>query len=174
MFLAPLRILIVYKEKLSKDPNDLSFRAGDVFEVVTETNADWWTGRHNGRQGLFPSNYVEKTGEYRFSSNPNEKQDFSANQDSAVQHPSPQYQPPIGPPMGFQSLPMVYNPYPVGPPVQQPPPPDQQPPKKSRFGGMGNTLAQSAVGGVGFGAGAFIYATAALVSILTPKRLCCR
>lgn len=27
---------------------------------MEETNADWWTGKVNGRRGLFPSNYVEK------------------------------------------------------------------------------------------------------------------
>jgi hypothetical protein len=38
----------------------LSFAAGDTIEIVDETNADWWTGRVNGKQGLFPSTYVEK------------------------------------------------------------------------------------------------------------------
>lgn len=159
----------------------MSFKSGDVFEVITETNADWWTGRHNGRQGLFPSNYVEKIGEHQSPSSPNEKQIFSANHDRAAQpyspgYPSPQYQPPMGPPMGYQNPPMVYNPYPAGPPVQQqqqPPPEQQQPPKKSRFGGMGNTLAQSAVGGVGFGAGTFNYAATILLPMLTLRRLCC-
>lgn len=27
---------------------------------MEETNADWWTGRFNGKQGLLPSNHVEK------------------------------------------------------------------------------------------------------------------
>ena len=27
---------------------------------MDETNADWWTGKVKGKQGLFPSNYVEK------------------------------------------------------------------------------------------------------------------
>lgn len=44
---------------LNQDPDDLSFRAGDVIEIVEETNEDWWTGRFNGKQGLFPSNYVK-------------------------------------------------------------------------------------------------------------------
>lgn len=43
-----------------KDKDDLSFKVGDIIEIVEETNADWWTGRLNGRQGLFPSNHVEK------------------------------------------------------------------------------------------------------------------
>ncbi|KAL2023168.1 hypothetical protein VTK56DRAFT_3774 [Thermocarpiscus australiensis] len=39
---------------------DLSFRAGDVIEVVARTASEneWWTGRLNGKQGQFPGNYV--------------------------------------------------------------------------------------------------------------------
>ena len=35
---------------------DLDFRAGDRIEVVerTESTEDWWTGKLNGRQGVFP------------------------------------------------------------------------------------------------------------------------
>lgn len=43
-----------------QDPNDLSFSPGDIIEIVAEDNEDWWKGRINGREGLFPSNYVEK------------------------------------------------------------------------------------------------------------------
>ena len=38
----------------------MTFAAGDIVEIVEESNADWWVGRLNGKQGLFPSNYVEK------------------------------------------------------------------------------------------------------------------
>lgn len=40
---------------------DLSFSAGDRIEVVQRTDAenDWWTGRLNGQQGVFPGNYVQ-------------------------------------------------------------------------------------------------------------------
>lgn len=34
--------------------------AGDVIDIVEETNADWWTGINGGKRGLFPSNYVQK------------------------------------------------------------------------------------------------------------------
>jgi len=48
----------------------------------------------------------------------------------------------------------------MGPPgnivVAQAVPEQPQPPKKKRFGGLGNTLAQSAAGGVGFGAGSAV------------------
>ncbi|ORY87763.1 putative BAR adaptor protein RVS167 [Protomyces lactucae-debilis] len=39
---------------------DLSFAAGDRIEVVqrTDESNDWWTGKLNGRQGVFPGNYV--------------------------------------------------------------------------------------------------------------------
>ncbi|KAG6845412.1 hypothetical protein H0H87_009759 [Tephrocybe sp. NHM501043] len=43
-----------------ENPGDLAFRAGDIIDITAETNADWWTGRNNGREGLFPSNYVER------------------------------------------------------------------------------------------------------------------
>lgn len=42
-----------------KEPNDLSFSVGETIEILDETNADWWTGRCRGRQGLFPSNHVQ-------------------------------------------------------------------------------------------------------------------
>ena len=43
-----------------KEPNDLTMSAGDIIDIVEETNADWWTGRNRGKQGLIPSNYVQK------------------------------------------------------------------------------------------------------------------
>lgn len=35
---------------------------GDIVEIVEEVNQEWWRGRvtKTGREGLFPSNYVEK------------------------------------------------------------------------------------------------------------------
>ncbi|GAB0135398.1 hypothetical protein EsDP_00003738 [Epichloe bromicola] len=40
---------------------DLSFRAGDVIEIVTRTQNEneWWSGRLNGKEGQFPGNYVQ-------------------------------------------------------------------------------------------------------------------
>ncbi|KAJ3280799.1 hypothetical protein HDU79_011337 [Rhizoclosmatium sp. JEL0117] len=39
---------------------DLSFHRDDVIEVIERTADpnDWWTGRLNGKQGIFPGNYV--------------------------------------------------------------------------------------------------------------------
>ncbi|KAI3626840.1 hob1 [Malassezia furfur] len=41
---------------------DLTFKAGDRIEVVqrTPSTEDWWTGRLNGVQGVFPGNYVRE------------------------------------------------------------------------------------------------------------------
>ncbi|CAG2252362.1 SH3YL1 [Mytilus edulis] len=42
-------------------PCDLSFKAGDVIQVLTQTTSDcdWWEGECHGNIGLFPSNYVK-------------------------------------------------------------------------------------------------------------------
>lgn len=40
---------------------DLSFSKGQVI-TVTEKNEDtntWWTGKVDGREGMFPANFVE-------------------------------------------------------------------------------------------------------------------
>jgi len=42
----------------AENSNELSFNAGDVIEIV-EQNGDWWKGRFNGKEGLFPANYVK-------------------------------------------------------------------------------------------------------------------
>ncbi|KAF5311776.1 hypothetical protein D9619_003124 [Psilocybe cf. subviscida] len=44
-----------------QSPGDLSFKKGDVIVVTQKTNStdDWWTGKVDGRQGIFPANFVE-------------------------------------------------------------------------------------------------------------------
>ncbi|EIM90807.1 SH3-domain-containing protein [Stereum hirsutum FP-91666 SS1] len=151
-----------------QDPNDLSFQAGDIIEIVTETNADWWTGKIGGRQGLFPSNYVEKLDSSSVSAPPypppseSRSPSYSSPEYNSYNNnnaPVPYQGPP--PPQQVQG----YNPYMNGPgagAVQQPPPQqvqvqqEQPPQKESKYGGLKQTLATSAVGGVGFGAGSAI------------------
>ncbi|KAF9237641.1 hypothetical protein BU15DRAFT_75837 [Melanogaster broomeanus] len=153
-----------------KDPNDLSFQAGEIIEIVSETNEDWWTGRNKaGNNGLFPATYVEKLLQHpppnltpMFFPEPKSKTFTDSRTGSVEQRysspappqqfpfsaPPQQYPPPSGAP--------GYHP-PTGPPgpaALQPIP--QQQPQKKRFGGLGQTMAQSAAGGVGFGAGAAI------------------
>ncbi|KAF8207209.1 SH3-domain-containing protein [Mycena galopus ATCC 62051] len=135
-----------------RDADDLSFSAGEIIEVVKEENADWWMGRFNGKQALFPSAYVEKI----------------AAPTSPVPAPAPA---PAGrrlPPVSKGPAP-AYKPFMAAHQGQDAPPPPgggtnslglQQDPeqekKKNKFGKYGNTMAHSAAGGVGFGAGAAI------------------
>lgn len=117
------------------EPGDLSFAAGDLIEIVDETNADWWKGKVKGRQGLFPSSYVERV---------------------ATDALAPTSEKPMYRPFGA-----AYH------GLDNPPPPGQgvnsiglqeqdDTQKKSKFGDLKNTMAHSAAGGVGFGAGAAI------------------
>ncbi|CAA7266891.1 unnamed protein product [Cyclocybe aegerita] len=150
-----------------KEPNDLTFTSGSVIEVIEDTNNDWWKGRYNGREGLFPSSYVEKLPpdgpafrDNGFKQGPPPMHFPNAPPYGAPppqRYPPPQQNyygppPPQGPPPGAQ-----YPPY-SGPPPPAPAQPavaNAEPPKKEGFlsGGLGNTLAHSAVGGAGFGAG---------------------
>ena len=41
------------------DENELSFREGDVIELISQAPDGWWYGSLSGKQGLFPSNYVK-------------------------------------------------------------------------------------------------------------------
>lgn len=41
------------------ESTDLSLRKGDRIEILEKTNKDWWRGKCNGVEGLFPSNYVK-------------------------------------------------------------------------------------------------------------------
>lgn len=133
------RALWAYNEKGS-EKNDLSFSAGDIIEIIDETNEDWWTGRVHGKEGLFPSNHVEKM-------------------DSARAMPPAA---PVTTGRPYKPFGAAYHGLDQPPPVQssvnavglQEHPKNEE--KKSKFGGLKNTMAQSAAGGVGFGAGAAV------------------
>jgi len=45
----------------AQEAGDLSFAKGDVLVILKKsgTSEDWWTGKINGRQGIFPANFVE-------------------------------------------------------------------------------------------------------------------
>jgi hypothetical protein len=45
----------------SDKESDLRFKAGDEILVLRVRKNDWWVGQCNGRQGLFPTNYVKKS-----------------------------------------------------------------------------------------------------------------
>ncbi|KAF8339563.1 SH3 domain-containing protein [Cantharellus anzutake] len=141
------------------NPGDLCFKAGDIVELTPrpDDNDDWWTGSLNGQTGLFPSNYVEK-----MQANDSSPPPPSGVYSSTLVQTTYTYSEKPGPPQPVHAPPYqasgpTYNP-PPGPSsttvvVQQP---DGAPGKKSKFGRLGSTMANSAAGGVGFGAGAAV------------------
>ena len=44
----------------SNEDGDLSFAVGDRITVVSRDPSGWWTGKLNGKQGIFPANRVEQ------------------------------------------------------------------------------------------------------------------
>jgi hypothetical protein len=54
----PLYVRALYDFK-SADSAALQLRRHDIIEVVCKLDSGWWEGRRDGRQGWFPSNYVE-------------------------------------------------------------------------------------------------------------------
>ncbi|KAJ7844426.1 SH3 domain-containing protein [Mycena olivaceomarginata] len=148
------RALWPYNED-GRDVDDLSFSAGDIIEVVKEENADWWMGRFNGKQALFPSAYVEKIAAPT-SAAPAPAPAPGARRVPPISNanagPKPAYRPfmaahqgrdaPPAPGGGTNSLGLQQDP--------------EQDKKKSKYSKYGDTMAHSAAGGVGFGAGAAI------------------
>ncbi|KAJ6468465.1 SH3 domain-containing protein [Mycena sanguinolenta] len=145
---AQAKALWAYNED-GKDADDLSFSAGDIIEVIKEENNDWWLGSFNGKQALFPSAYVEK---------------IAASSPAPAPVPAARRVPPAanGPAPAYRPFMAAHQGRDVPPPpgggtnslgLQQDP---EQEKKKSKFGKYGNTMAHSAAGGVGFGAGAAI------------------
>ncbi|KDR78949.1 hypothetical protein GALMADRAFT_64434 [Galerina marginata CBS 339.88] len=118
------------------DDNDLAFEPGDIIEIVDETNADWWTGKVHGRQGIFPSSYVQRIQAPVHTAAPTAPKAYKP---FGAAHHGTNTPPPSG--QGVNS---------VG--LQEAPGTEA---KKDKFGKYKNTLAHSAVGGVGFGAGKY-------------------
>ncbi|KAF9478700.1 BAR-domain-containing protein [Pholiota conissans] len=58
-----VKYVVALYDFAAQTDGDLSFNAGDRIELVekTESAEDWWTGRLNGAQGVFPGNYVQET-----------------------------------------------------------------------------------------------------------------
>ncbi|OJA16479.1 hypothetical protein AZE42_06873 [Rhizopogon vesiculosus] len=120
------------------EPNDLSFSAGETIEVVSEKNQDWWLGRAHGREALFPSNHVETVD--------------SPRADAVVTTTKKPYRP-FGAALHGTDKPPATGAGVNSVGLQEA---SGQEEKKSKYGKYGNTMAHSAAGGVGFGAGAAI------------------
>ncbi|XP_068424453.1 intersectin-1 isoform X2 [Clinocottus analis] len=46
---------------VAQNDDELAFLKGQLITVVNKDDCDWWKGELNGREGLFPSNYVKLT-----------------------------------------------------------------------------------------------------------------
>jgi len=146
------RALWAYNEN-GQDTDDLSFSAGDIIEIVAETNDAWWMGKVNGKQALFPSNYVEKIDASTTGSTPTPPDYNPAGSSFAPSQTNekPMYRPFGAAHHGKDTPPANGEVNSIG--LQQDP---GQAQKKGKYGKFGNTMAHSAAGGVGFGAGAAI------------------
>ncbi|KAJ7922935.1 hypothetical protein B0H13DRAFT_1978588 [Mycena leptocephala] len=58
-----IQYVVALYDFVAQADGDLSFSTGDQIEVVERgaSAEDWWTGRLNGQQGVFPGNYVQDT-----------------------------------------------------------------------------------------------------------------
>jgi amphiphysin len=57
----PKKHLVVGLYDHEPDADDeLPFLAGDTIEVIDSSDEGWWKGRCNGKEGLFPTNYVQE------------------------------------------------------------------------------------------------------------------
>jgi len=57
----PVNYVVALYDFAAQAEGDLDFKVGDRIEVVerSESAEDWWTGRLDGRTGVFPGNYVQ-------------------------------------------------------------------------------------------------------------------
>jgi len=54
----PKRMVIVEFDFIASSPSELSLEAGDIIELIGKRDDGWWRGRCQGKEGLFPSNFV--------------------------------------------------------------------------------------------------------------------
>ncbi|GCE97120.1 protein that induces appearance of [PIN+] prion when overproduced [Zygosaccharomyces mellis] len=96
-----VEVLYEFKPQ-SKD--DLHIKPGDKVEVLERLSPDWYKGKCNGKEGMFPSNYVKALGGEDAASRPAPPPPAEAQaqpQQEAAQ-PQEQTQQPQGQPMVVQ------------------------------------------------------------------------
>ncbi|CAG8584543.1 6525_t:CDS:2 [Acaulospora morrowiae] len=81
-----LEILMALWDFEGGDEGDLTFRKGDIIEVIEHVNEDWWKGRIQGKSeiGIFPKTYAEPLSNRISMSNNNGHQLRQQSQHEAV------------------------------------------------------------------------------------------
>ncbi len=49
-------------DHVAEADDELTFNVGQLIEVVATSDDGWWKGKCNGKEGLFPVNYVDTNG----------------------------------------------------------------------------------------------------------------
>lgn len=52
------KVVVALFDCAAEDDGELAFAAGDLIDVLDDTDDGWWKGALNGQTGIFPSNYV--------------------------------------------------------------------------------------------------------------------
>lgn len=57
---SPTQTAVALYNFAGEQSGDLAFKKGDVITILKKSDSqnDWWTGRVNGKEGIFPANYV--------------------------------------------------------------------------------------------------------------------
>lgn len=42
----------------AEEDGELTFKCGDIIQVLEKSDANWWTGMCNRQTSIFPQNYV--------------------------------------------------------------------------------------------------------------------
>lgn len=73
----------------AESKNELSLKKGDIIKVTKRIDEGWWVGICNGRNGMFPSNYVSVIDDNKVSKNDIKNlnstlksEDYNLNEDS--------------------------------------------------------------------------------------------
>ena len=43
----------------AQEDNELTFSRGDLIKITDTSNPDWWHGKYDSREGMFPANYIQ-------------------------------------------------------------------------------------------------------------------
>ncbi|KAF9358372.1 hypothetical protein BGX26_001897, partial [Mortierella sp. AD094] len=65
----------------SDDATNLTFKKDEVIQVLAQLESGWWAGYCQGRQGWFPSNYVQVLGEDDLDSQDEDDEEYQEGDD---------------------------------------------------------------------------------------------